>query len=289
MKIAGLVLVNIGCGKTLHLTWVNMDVALTSPAVHPIDARKPLLFANDAVDACYDSHILEHLDQPDAKSSLTEYSRILKPKSVLRVVVPDLGEIVREYIRQLDQAVANRAEICERYAWIPLELLHQPLCDQSGGGGQMANRIREASPALRAHIKERVDKDAEGFLTATNAHTSLASRLIQPGAFLKMASSAHQKVVKLIQGLIARKTMLRLTSSGHFRMSGEVHRWVYNHFSLGVLLRESGFDHIRVRTTFKGDIHYFNSYSLDVAKGNPRQPDSVFMEAMSGRKVQMWT
>lgn len=273
-----LILVNIGCGKTWHPAWVNMDVAPSCPEILPIDAGKPLPFSNDAVDACYNSHVLEHLDQVEAKSFLVECRRILKPGGVLRVVVPDLEGIAREYIRQLDQSLANPTEISERYDWIMPELLDQLVRHQSGG--QMAKRISEASPSLRAYIKERVGKEAEGFWELKDTAPSLRSRLLKPGVLLKILGRVHATVIELLLMLVAGKKGVDAYRLGRFRMSGEVHRWMYDRYSLGLLLRECGFGHIRVSSAFESGIPNFESYGLDVAEGKPRKPDSLFMEAV---------
>lgn len=269
---------NIGCGKTWHPAWVNMDVAPTCPEVHPIDAGKQLPFAKDSVDACYNSHVLEHLDQGEARSFLIECRRILKSGGVLRVVVPDLEGIAREYIRQLDQSLGNPAESSEQYDWIVQELLDQLVRHQSGG--LMAKSISEASPALRAYIKERVGKEAEGLWEAKDTSPSLRSRLLKPGVFLKISGMAHAKFIEVLLMLVAGKKGVEAYRLGRFHKSGEVHRWMYDRYSLGLLLQECGFDHIRVCTAFESGIQNFASYGLDVAEGKPRKPDSLFMEAV---------
>ncbi len=69
-------------------------------------------------------------------------------------------------------------------------------------------------------------------------------------------------------------------SIGRFRLSGEVHQWMYDSFSLGKLLREVGFNHIEQLTAHETNIENFNSYLLDIeVDGSVRKPDSLFMEA----------
>jgi predicted SAM-dependent methyltransferase len=62
------------------------------------DVRKPLPFKDQSVCAVYSSHLLEHLYIPDAERLLGECHRILRAKGVLRVVVPDLREMVSRYV-----------------------------------------------------------------------------------------------------------------------------------------------------------------------------------------------
>jgi hypothetical protein len=67
---------------------------------------------------------------------------------------------------------------------------------------------------------------------------------------------------------------------GQFRLSGEVHQWMYDRLSLGRLLSSAGFSDIRVCKAAESVITDFASYGLDAdAQGNVRKPDSLFMEA----------
>jgi predicted SAM-dependent methyltransferase len=62
------------------------------------DVRNPLPFPTDSADVIYSSHLLEHLYFEEAGKLVRECFRVLKAGGVLRVVVPDLGAIVREYL-----------------------------------------------------------------------------------------------------------------------------------------------------------------------------------------------
>lgn len=62
-----------------------------------LDVRDPLPFDAASYEAIYASHLLEHLYLADALRLLTECFRVLRPGGTLRLVVPDLRAIVREY------------------------------------------------------------------------------------------------------------------------------------------------------------------------------------------------
>jgi len=65
-----------------------------------------------------------------------------------------------------------------------------------------------------------------------------------------------------------------------FRMSGEVHQWMYDRYSLKKILGETGFVDIQQCCADQSEIPDFNSYLLDIEpNGNVRKPDSFFMEA----------
>lgn len=73
---------------------------------------------------------------------------------------------------------------------------------------------------------------------------------------------------------------MRAVREGWLRTSGEVHRWMYDRFSLGRLLREARFDEIAVSTPDMSRIPGFAAYELDVVAGVVRKPDSLFMEGV---------
>ncbi|MGI9239967.1 MAG: class I SAM-dependent methyltransferase, partial [Verrucomicrobiales bacterium] len=64
-----------------------------------------------------------------------------------------------------------------------------------------------------------------------------------------------------------------------FRAEGEVHRWMYDRFSLSHLLLESGFEAPRAVGFEESAIEGFAGFELDSYKGEPRKPDSLYMEA----------
>jgi hypothetical protein len=65
-----------------------------------------------------------------------------------------------------------------------------------------------------------------------------------------------------------------------FRRSGEVNQWLYDHFSLGTLLRETGFTEVRRMTYATSDIPEWERFDLDrsTAGDHPIEP-SLYMEA----------
>lgn len=75
------------------------------------DLRKGIPFADATFDAVYHCHVLEHIDREDAPAFLRECLRVLRPGGVLRVVVPDLEALARNYLAIVDrQADEGSAE-----------------------------------------------------------------------------------------------------------------------------------------------------------------------------------
>ncbi|HSS95721.1 MAG TPA: methyltransferase domain-containing protein [Terriglobales bacterium] len=118
--------INIGCGTTAPYGWYNIDnspsiwlsrvpVARTlfrAPA-WPRDVRchnvlKGLPFGNESVDFIYSSHTFEHFTYAQSLEVSKECLRILKPGGILRIVVPDLGQIVRDYLADSAPLASHR-------------------------------------------------------------------------------------------------------------------------------------------------------------------------------------
>ena len=138
---------NLGCGTSAAAGWVNVDGSwaawlsrhptlrrgLVRAGVVPAavedaswpkdvivhDLRRSLPFHSESFDAVYASHVLEHLYLTDARRLLVECFRILRPGGVLRIVVPDLRDIVEEYAAARSSeshggADASGTDPCER-------------------------------------------------------------------------------------------------------------------------------------------------------------------------------
>lgn len=108
--------VNIGCGLSGISGWQNLDNSptiwmsripfvnrlLKTPAwprdVRRYDVRKGLPYANDSVRYVYSSHAFEHFTGAESLAIAKDCFRVLVLGGIMRVVVPDLALIVREYL-----------------------------------------------------------------------------------------------------------------------------------------------------------------------------------------------
>jgi predicted SAM-dependent methyltransferase len=126
-------MLNLGCGEKYHPAWINIDFVSNDKNVIAHNLLKGIPFGDNEVDVVYHAHVLEHFSPEDGKNLVKECFRVLKPGGILRVGVPDLENIIREYIRNLEGAKNGDSEAAARYEWIKLELLDQMVRHRRGG------------------------------------------------------------------------------------------------------------------------------------------------------------
>ena len=72
-----------------------------------------------------------------------------------------------------------------------------------------------------------------------------------------------------------------LLNLGRFRRGGEIHFWMYDRYSLGKVLKESGFKDLRIMNAAESQIPGFVSFNLDTEPdGTVYKPESLYMEAI---------
>ena len=270
-------LLNLGCGMRFHHAWVNVDFASTNPNVISHDLNQRFPFPDSAFDAVYHSHVLEHFSKDQALFFLKECNRVLKDVGVLRVVVPDLEQIVTEYLSVLNDSLNGDAEARKKYDWIMLELFDQMVRNKSGG--KMVEYWRQNPMPAEEYVVKRLGSEVKSYLDVhrreiiSNTCDDKSSR---DGLITKIKRGISSKA----KGISGRGNVAR--QIGGFRLSGEIHQWMYDRYSLAEMLGRTGFAEIKVCAADESAIPDFNSYLLDIeADGSVRKADSLFME---GRK-----
>ena len=61
-------------------------------------------FGDATFECVYSSHMLEHLHPAAAMHCLSEIHRILKPGGIVRIVVPDLAQLITKYVPETPEA-----------------------------------------------------------------------------------------------------------------------------------------------------------------------------------------
>jgi predicted SAM-dependent methyltransferase len=275
---------NLGCGARVHPEWTNVDIAPQVDGVMACNLRASLPFADGTFAVVYHSHLLEHLSHQEADNFLHECFRVLEPGGTLRVVVPDLEQIARLYLEALERAVQGDREWQSHYDWIMLELYDQTVREQPGG--DMRRYLERSNVPNESFVLMRTGVEGQGLLAATRSAKTRSP--------VSVESSPVTTVRRLWRGarrraLSARQSLLRLIlredwealQIGRFRLGGEVHRWMYDRYSLGRMLLAAGFASPRRVEAGESEIEGWASFCLDVeADGSVYKPDSLFMEAM---------
>lgn len=88
---------HVGCGDNKLAGWENRDKEL--------DIRRPLPFASESVSHILCEHCLEHISHREVWNFLEECRRVLIPKGVMRIAIPDFTKLQREMTEEYQNAV----------------------------------------------------------------------------------------------------------------------------------------------------------------------------------------
>jgi predicted SAM-dependent methyltransferase len=259
---------NLGCGVRYIKTWTNVDFIKTGPEVIACNFLQKIPFNDAAFDVVYHSHVLEHFSKEDGKNFIKECHRILKPGGVIRIAIPDLERIVKEYLANLEKALKGNKEAQRNYEWIMLEMYDQFARNESGG--EMLNYWLQPAIENEVYVADRLGSEFTAF--RKNNTPSQFSR--------KKSSKPLSMKEKMITWLSGDKDAINYLRLGKFRSRGEIHQWMYDRYSLGKLLSDTHFINIETTDAFSSSIPDWENYQwLDVDEGKTRKPDSIFMEA----------
>ena len=275
---AGL-LVNIGCGSVFHPAWINIDANPFDPSVRRWDVQRGLPLRDGDADACYASHVLEHLTSAVAGQLLAECHRVLRPGGIIRLAVPDLETIARHYLQLLERADRGESGAEADYEWIMLELYDQTV--RSRSGGEMIRYLSKPDIPNRSFVESRIGM--EGQTSGQHLNKTGPQRFtkkVQSLSARQMRDKLGRVLVEAVAGLVGGTDLRNAFREGMFRNSGEVHKWMYDRYSLKRLLQNSKYADIKVCTASESRIANFNTYQLDAVGEGARKPDSLFMEAV---------
>ena len=268
-------LLNLGCGTRVHAEWVNADLAPDSNDVVAVDLTGDLPFARQSFDAVYCSHVLEHLARPDAAALLGRILGLLRPGGILRVLVPDLQAVARSYLELLAQLERDPDSREAEYDWILLEMYDQ--VTRREPGGDMLRYLADAPARSLDFARSRIGAEALSWRDAAARPNSTPA-----GAWRRLRraiSAARLRLAGAAAAAIGGSAARHAFAEGNFRQSGEVHRWMYDGYSLARALRRAGFVNVARQTASASRIADFARYRLDVdEKGAVRKPDSLYME-----------
>ena len=274
-------LLNVGCGRRYDRRWVNLDLESRDASVVQYDITQGIPFADNTFDAVYHSHVFEHLKPEQGERLLKECFRVLAPGGVLRIVVPDLEKIAQLYLQKHEQAWSGDETAAVDYNWMKMELLDQLVREQSGGrmGPYMANTAIQNSEFVRQRLGDEFWLCRETTKIETVRKPSLMTR-IRRGT----RSFRERWARRSVRWLLGKEKADAL-QEGLFRGQGEIHRWMYDRYSLRKLSQEFGFEKFRVCSAFESSIEDYIQYQLDADQQSIRKPDSLFIECRKPQTV----
>ena len=276
---------NLGCGSQICPDWINIDLVCTGPGVVAHDLSTGIPLPDASCEVVYHSHVLEHLRRSDAQFFMRECFRVLKPGGILRVAVPDLEQICRQYLLALDRVLAKGAHAACDYEWIMLELFDQTVRPQSGG--DMRAYLQQNPLPNEAFVYERIGEVGREMVSSLRASVgqvghSSENLSLGIGAFLR--KMGRHMGVQLAQKLVFWATGRRFIEAcrlGRFRMGGEVHQWMYDRYSIEQLMISVGLKDPRQESALTSRISGWTDVPLDVLPDRTvRKPDSLFMEGL---------
>lgn len=266
--------VNLGCGNRYAKGWINLDFRSDSADVVPHNLLCPLPFNDNEVDIIYSSHVLEHFSRDIGKTLIESCYNKLKPNGILRIVVPDLENICREYLSIFDNI--NDNDNRKKYEWIIIELLDQLVRDKPGG--EMAifwERVTEDSDDLFIdYIRSRTGVGLS--VKSLHRNMSLIDKVkkINLNKIKTKLAYLYLDVIKKLIPRTLRHTVVDNTSVG------EKHKWMYDKYYLRELLTKTGFRRVEFLTADTSNIEGFFDDCLDTnPDGTPHKESSIYCEA----------
>jgi predicted SAM-dependent methyltransferase len=272
---------NLGCGRRFHPDWTNIDFTSTGEGVIAYNLTKGIPQPDNTFDIVYHSHVLEHFSKTQSKSFLQECHRVLKPGGTLRIAIPDLEQIAKVYLYTLEQAQLGSIEAADNHNWMVIEMLDQSVRNHSGG--DMATYLTQETISNQSFVIDRIGTEGKNLIESGKQQrtdlkaSSDRSWLKSIYRFIRYSNYRRDTIFKLFLG----RSDYEALKIGRFRVSGEVHQWMYDRYSLSELLNEACFTEIVPRTATESYLPNWINFNLDTeTDGSIYKPDSLFMEAI---------
>lgn len=268
--------VNLGCGTRFHPDWTNLDFTSADPSVISYNLRAGIPFPENTFEVIYHSHVLEHFSRSEAIDFLRECRRVLKPRGIIRIVVPDLESLARTYLQALERAVERDPQWEHNYEYVMLELYDQTVRDRPGG--EMGDYLKQERIPNLDFVIEQGGVDAQIIIDQARQvakpfdHAGLARRIYR---YLRRVGFGREGLLRLILN-----KEYEALEVGRFRRRGEPHLWMYDRYSLLKILRDVGFESPQLFSAAESQVPNWTDFCLDTERdGTIYKPYSLYAEA----------
>jgi SAM-dependent methyltransferase len=283
---------NLGCGNRYVPAWVNIDRDAKGPGIRRYDLAARLPFEDGTFPLVYSSHVLEHFTKLEGEGFLKEAIRVLQPGGVLRVVVPDLERIANLYLNSLSRAVVEESSSSAAdYDWAVLMLYDQTV--RNHPGGLMAEYLRSERIQNPQFVLDNCGSEMRPLMRAASGDVTGATLSGSTDRRLKLGGCARRRIVSLWKStteLLSRRMLgadYETVRLGQFRMSGEVHQWMYDRYSLKRLMEKCGAITVARMTAAESHIPHWTQFNLDTEPdGTVYKPESLYMEGIKPNSLR---
>src|SRR5437868_4201418 len=93
---------HLGSGKRFIPGFIHIDLDDLPHIDHKNDIRTLPMIKNNSAELLYFCHGIEYFDRYEISEVLKEWMRVLKPKGILRLAVPDFEALVKVYKKYND-------------------------------------------------------------------------------------------------------------------------------------------------------------------------------------------
>jgi hypothetical protein len=201
---------------------------------------------------------------------------VLAPGGRIRLVMPDLEEMCREYLGRREAGEHEKAD------FVILELLDQ--CVRQHAGGELKRYYRSLpgranAQTMRYYIHERTGEDVDLAAIHTGQHEAWKDRIRvawrSPAKLIAWLQWGYSHALSLLFPPAFRKQNISFTAIG------ERHMWVYDFQTVARLLRAVGFVDVEKLACGLTRIPDFPLVPLDIDEhGQPRKGrESMYIEA----------
>lgn len=253
---------NLGCGSKTHPDWINIDFIQGQEDIISYNLLHKLPFEDKSIKYIYHSHLLEHFSESDGINFTKECHRVLQKGGILRIVLPDLENIIQCYSNLINfKNEYEEIEFYKLHRWLIIELFDQAV--RESPGGLVKESLMSGDKVLVDYILKRI-----GPIELNGVKKSSNKKYL----FFRIRR-------KLIKTLLTKKELSAL-KIGIFRESGEMHKWMYDKYSLTRMLYDVGFESVELVDPFNSSIPDWPSFCFDVKNNTVLNPTSLYMEAL---------